>query len=176
MPPVSTDVAAIDERILTLRGQRVLLDSDLATLYGVSTKSLLQAVRRNRIRFPADFAFRVSNQELTRLRSQIVTSNGGGRGGRRYVPHAFTEQGVAMLSSVLRSRAAISVNIEIMRAFVRLRRAAVVSNKVIGLISELSKRVDTHDSAIKGIIETIRTLVADPAPRPKRRIGFVPID
>lgn len=176
MSPVSTDVAAIDERILTLRGQRVLLDSDLATLYGVPTGTLLQAVRRNPSRFPADFLFRLSNQEVTRLRSQIVISNVQRRGGRRYVPFAFTEQGVAMLSSILRSPAAISVNIEIMRAFVRLRRAAVVSEKVIGLISELSKRVDAHDSAIKGIIDTIRTLVADPPPRPKRRIGFVPID
>ena len=105
-------------RILTLRHQRVLLDADLAVLYGVATKVLLQAIRRNPERFPEDFMFQLNNQEFADLRSQIVTSN---RGGRRYLPYAFTEQGVAMLSSVLHSPRAIAINIEIMRAFAWLR-------------------------------------------------------
>src|SRR5262245_20835994 len=141
MPAASKAVSAIEERILTLRRQKVLLDADLASLYGVSTGALLQAIRRNRLRFPPDFAFQLSNQELANLKSQFVISSlQPPHGGRRHNPFAFTEQGVAMLSSVLRSATAIAVNIEIMRAFVRLRRAALVSEQVIGLIAELSKR------------------------------------
>jgi hypothetical protein len=131
--------SAIDVRIHSVRGTAVMLDSDLAALYQVSVKALLQAVRRNRKRFPADFMFPLSAQEVTRLRSQIVTSKPvEGRGGRRYQLHAFTEQGVAMLSSVLRSEAAVRVNIEIMRAFVRLRRAAIASEQVMALVEDLS--------------------------------------
>ena len=176
VPSVSLAAAAIEERVLTLRGQAVLLDSDLAALYCVSTKRLLEALRRNRRRFPSDFVFQLSNQELAILRSQIATSSlERAHGGRRFRPFAFTEQGVAMLSSVLRSPAAVRVNIEIMRVFVRLRRAALVSEQVVGLVTELAKRVDDHDAALKDIIETIRTLID--APRPSRRaIGFVPID
>ena len=174
--PQATGVATIEQRIRTLRGQAVLLDSDLALLYGVSTKALIQAVRRNRLRFPDDFMFVLTNQEVARLRSQIVTSKRPGRGGRRYAPHAFTEQGVAMLSSVLRSSAAVSVNIEIMRAFVRLRRASVVSEKLLSVVAELAQRVDAHDSAIKSLIESIRRLVEPAPPRRKRPIGFVPIE
>jgi hypothetical protein len=176
MSATSTAVAAIEERIVTLRGRKVLLDSDLAALYGVPTGRLLEAVRRNRARFPADFVFQLSNQEVKSLRTQIaISSLDRPHGGRRFRPYAFMEQGVAMLSSVLRSPAAIAVNIEIMRTFVRLRRAALVSEQVVGLIAELAKRVDDHDVAIKGIIETIRTLID--APKPSRRaIGFVPID
>lgn len=171
----ATDLAAIEARIQTLRGQPVLLDSDLAALYGVSTKALLQAIRRNRRRFPPDFVFVLSGQEVTRLRSQIVTSKRRGRGGRRYAPYAFTEQGVAMLSSVLRSSTAIAVNIEIMRAFVRLRRASVVSEKLMSVVTELAQRVDSHDAAIKSLVETIRRLVGEGPPRATRPIGFVPI-
>jgi len=173
----SSDVASIDERIHTIRGQKVLLDSDLASLYGVSTKVLLQAVRRNHDRFPDDFLFHLSDQELRNLRSQFVTSTSDSKhGGRRYRTYAFTEQGVAMLSSVLRSSAAIAVNIEIMRAFVRLRRASVVSEKIMGVVAELAQRVDVHDAAIKSLIESIRQLVEPPAPPRKRPIGFVPIE
>ena len=130
-----------------------MLDSDLAALYGVSTGVLLQAVRRNRKRFPADFIFPITAQEVARLRSQIVISKRAeGRGGRRYQVHAFTEQGVAMLSSVLRSETAVRVNIEIMRAFVRLRRAALVSGQVLALVEDLSKRVDVHDAVIADIV------------------------
>jgi hypothetical protein len=176
MKSEAPNLSRIEERIHTVRGQKALLDSDLANLYGVSTKVLLQAVRRNRRRFPSDFLFQLSFQEVRNLRSQIVTSSSGSEhGGRRYHVYRVCGASVAMLSSVLRSQAAIAVNIEITRAFVRLRRAALVSEQVLGLITELSKRVDDHDAAIKGVIEMIRTLID--APKSSRRaIGFVPID
>ncbi|MBV6416548.1 MAG: hypothetical protein CMLOHMNK_01142 [Steroidobacteraceae bacterium] len=169
----TVNLAAIDTRILTLRGASVLLDSDLAALYGVPTKALLQAVRRNVKRFPEDFAFQLTNHEVSILRSQIVTAKPGDpRGGRRPNPYAFTEQGVAMLSSVLRSPVAVRANIEIMRAFVRLRRAALVSRELMTLIEDLSKRVDTHDLAINDLVESIRQLIASPTKSRTRPIGF----
>jgi hypothetical protein len=129
-PPVIADV--VESRIVVIRGVKVLLDSALADLYGVPTKALLQAVRRNAARFPPDFVFKLSDQEVADLRSQIVTSSG--YGGRRYVPVAFTEQGVAMPSSVLRSPRAVLVNIEIMRAFVRMRQ-------MVGMVGDLAIRL-----------------------------------
>src|SRR6266571_5939854 len=127
----SLPLETITQRIVLLRGQKVLLDSDLAALYGVTTSSLVQAVKRNADRFPADFMLQLDGSEWSALKSQSVISNAG-RGGRRYAPYAFTEQGVAMLSSVLGSAQAIAVNIEIMRAFVRLREV-IVSNKELAL-------------------------------------------
>jgi hypothetical protein len=130
-------------------------------------------VRRNRKRFPADFMFQLTNQEVANLRSQFVISSlGGGYGGRRYRSYAFTEQGVAMLSSVLRSDTAVRVNIQIMRAFVRLRRAAIVSTKLMALVEDLSKRVDVHDAVITDIVESIRQMVEAPAKGGSRPIGF----
>ena len=165
--------SVIDAQIHMIRGASVMLDSDLASLYGVSAKALLQAVRRNRKRFPPDFMFQLTNQELTNLRSQIVTSSlARGYGGRRYRPWAFTEQGVAMLSSVLRSETAVRVNIEIMRAFVRLRRAAIVSAQVMALVEDLSKRVDVHDAVISDLVESIRQVVEGPGSGRARPIGF----
>jgi hypothetical protein len=150
-----------------------MLDSDLAALYGVATGVLLQAVRRNRKRFPADFMFPLTDQEFTNLRSQIVISSlSRTYGGRRYRPWVFTEQGVAMLSSVLRSDTAVRVNIQIMRAFVRLRRAAVASDKVMALVEDLSKRVDVHDAVITDIVESIRQMVEAPDRGRSRPIGF----
>jgi hypothetical protein len=173
MEPRAPEPIAIDSRIHLIRGLSVMLDSDLASLYGVSTKVLLQSVRRNRNRFPPDFMFPLSSQEVTRLRSQFVTSNiPEGRGGRRYQICAFTEQGVAMLSSVLRSDTAVRVNIEIMRAFVRLRRAAIFSDQVMSLVEDLSKRVDTHDAVISDIVESIRQIVDPPVSGRARPIGF----
>jgi hypothetical protein len=159
------------ERIATVRGHRVMLDSDLAKVYGVSTKALVQAVKRNPARFPPDFMFALMEQEDAALRSQIVTSNARpGRGGRRTAPYAFTEQGVAMLSSVLRSERAVQVNVEIMRAFVRLR-------EWIGHNRELARRIDAlesrYDRQFKVVFDAIRELMAPPPPVPKRRIGFV---
>ena len=149
----------------------MLLDADLAALYGVATKVLIQAVKRNLRRFPADFMFQLTEQEVRGSRSQFVTLNeSGGRGHNiKYRPHAFTEQGVAMLSSVLKSERAVQVNVEIMRAFVRLR----------GLVShnqELARRLDDlesrYDRQFKLVFDAIRELMTPP-PAPTRRIGFV---
>ncbi len=165
--------SVIDAQIYKIRGISVMLDSSLASLYGAPVKVLLQAVRRNRNRFPPDFMFQLTNQEVANLRSQIVTSSlAPGYGGRRYRPWAFTEQGVSMLSSVLRSETAVRVNIEIMRAFVRLRRAAIVSSQVMALVEDLSKRVDLHDAAITDIVESIRHLVEGTGSSRSRPIGF----
>lgn len=131
----------IAQAILVVRGQRAILDIDLAELYGVATKALLQAVRRNPDRFPDDFMFQLDKQEVANLRSQFVTSRWGGR---RYAPYAFTEQGVAMLSSVLRSERAVLVNIEIMRAFVRLRRILASNVELARKLNELEAKYDTQ--------------------------------
>jgi hypothetical protein len=171
---VSEDVTktAIDAQIHVIRGLSVILDFDLAGLYRVTPGALLQAVRRNRNRFPPDFIFQLTIQEFARLKSQSVISNAPGRGGRRHRNWAFTEQGVAMLSSVLRSDTAVRVNIEIMRAFVRLRRAAIVSEKVMALVEDLSKRVEVHDAVITDIVESIRQIVEGPGGSRARPIGF----
>lgn len=136
--------------------------------YGVKTKALIQALKRNRKRFPADFMFQLSREEAANLKSQSVISSSG-HGGRRSPPFAFTEQGVAMLSSVLRSERAIQVNIEIMRAFVILRRAAISHAELSARIDELEER---YDESLREIFETLRELLDPPAPRKKPRIGF----
>ncbi len=151
--------------ILTLRGLKVLLSSDLAALYDVETKVLMQAVKRNIERFPADFMFQLDEDEWANLRSQFVTSS---RGGTRYAPYAFTEQGVAMLSSVLRSERAIKVNIEIMRAFVRLRRLLSENAELATKLATLERR---YDQQFKTVFDAIRQLMA-PAESSKRPIGF----
>ncbi len=166
MKPPTVPAGRIERAILVLRGHKVLLDADLATLYEVPTKVLLQAVKRNLHRFPPDFMFRLNKQEVAILRSQFVTSSWGGR---RSVPYAFTEQGVAMLSSVLNSPRAIAVNIEIMRAFVRLR-LMLASNK------ELARRLDeleaNTDARFREVFAAMRQLMAPPEPI-KRPIGFI---
>jgi hypothetical protein len=165
--------ASIDARIVVVRGLSIILDVELAALYEVTPSALLQAVRRNRNRFPPDFLFQLSNQELANLKSQsVISSLAGAHGGRRHRNWAFTEQGIAMLSSVLRSNTAVRVNIEIMRAFVRLRRAAIVSVQVMALVEDLSKRVDVHDAVITDIVESIRQMVEGPGRRGSRPIGF----
>ncbi|HJT98003.1 MAG TPA: ORF6N domain-containing protein [Rhodanobacteraceae bacterium] len=165
----------IGTRILILRGQKVLLDSTLATMYGVTTKVLLQAVKRQADRFPPDFMFRLSESEFAGLRSQTVTSKQGS-GGRRHLPYVFTEQGVAMLSSVLRSARAVAVNIEIMRAFVRLRETIAGNRELREKIDALERRVDeklsAQDHVIVEIMNAIRALMAPPETK-KRAIGFV---
>ncbi len=168
----ATDVA---RSILFLRGHKVLLDEDLATLYGVETKVLIQAVKRNMARFPTDFIFQLTAPEWAALRSQIVTSKTPGRGGRRYPPYAFTEQGVAMLSSVLGSERAIAVNIEIMRAFVRMREMLAsnqeLSKRIDQLEARVGKKLATQDEAIAAILCAIRELM-NPLPAKRRGIGF----
>ena len=155
----------IAQRIVLLRGYKVLLGNDLAALYGVEHRALMQAVRRNAERFPADFMFQLDAEEWENLKSQFVISSWGGV---RTRPHAFTEQGVAMFSSVLRSSRAVQVNIEIMRAFVRLRQ-------VLSEHKELAARVDAlerkYDANFKAVFDAIRQLMTPPNP-PKRPIGF----
>lgn len=163
-------VESIAQSILLLRGQKVLLDADLAELYGVETKVLLQAVKRNRERFPEDFMFQLTADEFGNLRSQFVTSSWGGR---RYAPYVFTEQGVAMLSSVLKSPRAIAVNIEVMRAFVRLREMLSSNKELAAKLNELEHKLESHDQAIAGILNAIRELMKPPQPAKKQPIGFV---
>ncbi len=157
----------IEKAIYLIRGEKVMLDRDLALLYEVETKVLNRAVKRNLQRFPSDFMFQLTAEEADRLRRQIGTSNEG-RGGRRYLPYVFTEQGVAMLSSVLNSERAILVNIEIMRAFVKLRQL-LASN------AELSRRLDRleskYDKQFRVVFDAIRRLMATPA-RGRKEIGF----
>lgn len=158
----------IERSILLIRGHKVLLDVHLAALYGVTTKRLNEQVRRNRARFPEDFMFQLTADEIASLRSQFATSNKG-RGGRRYAPYAFTEQGVAMLSTVLNSERAIQVNIEIMRAFVRLRQ-------ILASNAELARKMDAlerkYDAQFKVVFDAIRQLMTPPEPS-KRKIGFL---
>lgn len=163
-------VAQIAHSIYFLRGQRVILDADPAALYEVPTGALNQAVRRNRARFPSDFMFRLTAPEEERLISQIVISNSG-RGGRRHRPYAFTEQGVAMLSSVLNSERAVKVNIAIMRAFVKLRETLETNRELARRFSQLEKRVGKHDDEIAAIINAIRQLML-PVKKSVREIGF----
>ena len=158
----------IERSILLIRGHKVMLDADLAELYGVETRALLQAVSRNQKRFPEDFMFQMSKEEYELLRSQIVISKKG-RGGRRYLPYVFTEQGVAMLSSVLRSERAVQVNIEIMRAFVRLRELVATHKDLARKLETLEKR---YDAQFKIVFDAIRELMAPPTPK-KRKIGFL---
>lgn len=163
---------ASHERILQLivwaRGQKVILDFDIAELYGVATKALIQAVKRNAGRFPLDFMFRLTKREVSNLRSQIVTSSSWG--GRRTLPYAFTEQGVAMLSSVLRSRRAVRVNVEIMRAFVQLRRMLSEHHELARKIDALEQR---YDEQFHVVFRAIRNLIKAPARQPKRHIGYL---
>jgi hypothetical protein len=172
--PAAAPVALIESRIYLIRGQKVLLDADLASLYQVETKVLNQAVRRNRERFPADFMFQLTRKEDEALRSQIVTSNETtGRGGRRYPPYAFTEQGIAMLSSVLSSKRAIEVNIAIMRTFVRLRQLLATHEELARRLEQLEWRQNEQGQQIQAVFETIQHLIEAPAEEPeKRRFGF----
>jgi hypothetical protein len=159
----------IGRAIFLLRGEKVILDADLATLYGVTTSNLNKAVSRNRDRFPEDFMFRLTAEEHRDLIFQSGISNR--RGGRRQLPYAFTEQGVAMPSSVLRSERAVKVNIAIMRAFVQLRSALESNRDLARKFSELEQRVGKHDDDIAAIIDAIRQLMAPPK-QPPRKIGF----
>ncbi|MBI4712237.1 MAG: ORF6N domain-containing protein [Planctomycetes bacterium] len=164
-------VEIIANKIVELRGKKVMLDKDLSGLYGVPTKVLLQAVKRNKKRFPDDFMFQLNNAEFQNLRSQIVTSSWGGR---RYLPFAFTEQGVAMLSSVLNSERAVLVNIQIMRAFVQLRGLIMTHKELVSRLDALERKYGEHDVKIKYIFEAMRQLLEPPAEPPKPRIGFHP--
>jgi len=169
-PAIAVTAERVGQFILVIRRQRILLDENLAALYGVETRSLLQAVKRNLERFPPDFMFELSAAEWAALRSQSVTSKSG-RGGRRYAPYAFTEQGVAMLSSVLNSDRAIAVNIEIMRSFVRIRTLLEADKSLARKFERLERKLASHDDAIVGILSAIRQLMYPPELK-RRGIGF----
>jgi len=160
----------VGSKILILRNQKVILDSDLAELYGVQVKHLNQQIRRNAHRFPHDFLFTLTKAEFESLRSQIVTSNPG-RGGRRYVPNAFTEHGAIMAATVLNSKRAIEMSVFVVRAFVQMRQALAVNQSVVSKLAELEARLDSHDDEIHNIVEAIQELIA-PLPANNRRIGF----
>jgi len=178
-------IERVEKLILLLRGEKVLIGQQLAELYGVPVKVLIQAVKRNRDRFPEDFMFQLSREEFDHLKSQFVTETAGEglrsqfvtlkRGQHpKYLPYAFTEQGVAMLSSVLRSDRAVQVNVAIMRAFVSLRRMLAGNDILARKLAGLERRLEGHDQAIKSLFDAIRELMAPPA-KPKREIGFYTI-
>ncbi len=169
--PMTDITQRVESRIVVLRGLKVLLSPDLAALYGVEPRVLVQAVKRNLDRFPPDFMFQLSDSEWENLKSQSVISSWGGA--RRANPYAFTEQGVGMLSSVLNSPRAVQVNIEIMRAFVRLREFMIGNAQLERKLQDLE---DRYDQQFKVVFDAIRELMNPPNPPPKRQIGFAPWD
>jgi hypothetical protein len=164
---IRISIQVIEGKIYLIRSVQVMLDSDLATLYGVTTKRLNEQVRRNRARFPSDFMFQLTSRETAGLRSQFVTSNS--RGGRRYRPLVFTEQGVAMLSSVLNSERAVQVNIAIMRTFAKLRKLLSTNKDLAAKLKQLEKK---YDSRFNVVFDAIRKLMEPQVIPPQRRIGF----
>jgi hypothetical protein len=160
----------IAQRIHLVRGHKVMLDADLASLYKVETRVLVQAVKRNTRRFPPDFMFQLTDQEWVVLRSQFVTSSG--RGGRRYAPYVFTEHGALMLSSVLSSETAADVGILVVRTFVQLREMLGTHKELAAKLEALERKVGSHDQAIAGLIDAIRQLMS-PQAQSKRPIGFI---
>jgi ORF6N domain len=159
-----------ESKIVFIRGVRVILDTDLAELYGVTAKRLNEQVKRNARRFPDDFVFQLSAEELANLRSQIVTSSAG-HGGRRYLPYAFSEHGAIMAASILNSERADEMSLFVVRAFIRMREALAANQQIIAKLSEIERRVEGHDSDIQDLIEAIRELM-EPPPANNRRIGF----
>ncbi len=164
---ISIEIVA--SKILEIRGKKVMLDVELAKLYGVSIKRLLEQVRRNKKRFPDDFAYQLTRQEVIILRSQFATSSWGGR---RYLSYVFTQEGVAMLSSVLNNERAIQVNVQIMRAFVKLKELLLTHKDLAIKIEELEKKYSNHDEKIQDIFEAIRQLLQTPPIKEKPPIGF----
>ena len=173
-PPIGAELAVpfqlIERRIYLLRGHKVILDSDLAELYEVTTGNLNLAVRRNPLRFPMDFVFQLTEEEFENLRLQTASSSSA-YGGRRYLPNAFTEQGVAMLSSVLRSERAILVNIAIIRAFLHIREYLSTHKDLAQQLEQLNRTQDDHAGHINAIWQAIDELITPP-PGPKKRIGY----
>ena len=165
-------IADIAGAMLTLRDQRVLLDADLAKLYGVATKRFNEQVRRNLDRVPSDFMFQLTEQEFDSLRSQFATSNIG-RGGRRYLPYAITEHGTIMAATILNSPRATEVSVYIVRAFVQLHNLVTTNQEIMRKLSELVRKVSSHDQAIAGLINALSKLMNPPSNHKKRPIGFV---
>jgi phage regulator Rha-like protein len=163
-------VGHIEQRILVIRGERVMLDADLAALYGVETKLLVRTVKRNIERFPRDFMFQLTSKEFENLRCQIGTSSRWG--GRRYRPYAFTEHGAIMAASVLNSERAVKVSVYVVRAFVKLREILGAHKQLSQKLAELEKRLEGHDEQIAALIEAIRELMTPPPAAERKRIGF----
>jgi phage regulator Rha-like protein len=171
MAPGSKSLAfPVESRILILRRHRVILDTDLAALYGVAVKRLNEQVKRNRERFPADFMFQLTQQEADSLKSQTATSNSN-RGGRRYLPYAFTEHGAIMAATVLNSDKAVEMSVFVVRAFVRLREMLSTNRELAAKLAELENRLESHDASIQNLIEAIKELMIPEEPN-RRRIGF----
>ncbi len=167
-------IGQIEGRIFVLRGKRVMLDSDLAALYGVTTSRLNEQVSRNPDRFPGDFSFSMEKHEVTNLMSQIATSSENQRrhGGRRKAPRVFTEHGAIMAASVLNTPRAVEVSVFVVRAFVKLRELSATHKELGQKLDELERKVSGHDQAIAGLINAIRELMTPPEPKKKRPIGF----
>jgi hypothetical protein len=163
-------IAQLESAIYLIRGQRVMFDSDLAAIYGVTTKRLNEQVRRNISRFPEDFAFQLTAEELTNLKSQIATSSF--HGGRRYRPWVFTEHGAIMLASVLNSDIAVQASVRVVRAFVRLREMVAANAQLASKLEELERRLDSHDEAIVDLFAALKQLLEPPEPPKRREIGF----
>jgi hypothetical protein len=178
---VNRQLNQIDSRIFNVRNQRVMLDSDLAAIYQVTTKRLNQQFTRNRKRFPVDFAFQLTAEEFRNLKSQIATSSSGlrlqfatsnRRGGRRYLPWVFTEHGAIMLASVLNSEVAIRASVRVLRAFVKLREMVAANAQLASKLEELERRLDSDDETIVDLFATLRRLLEPAEPTTKREIGF----
>ena len=192
MPPKKVELLnePLEQLIFTIRNQRVILDADLAKLYGVTTKVFNQAVKRNADRFPSDFAFQLTSAEVANLRSQIVTSSleatepqkedanwsqivTSSHGGRRYLPWAFTEHGALMAANILRSERAVEMSVFVVRAFVRLREQITANQTILKRLAEIDKTLLQHDSAVRDLYRKLLPLLQPPPPeKPKRRIGF----
>jgi ORF6N domain len=180
MPP-NRKIDNVERAIYLIRGQRIMLDSDLAAIYQVTTKRLNQQFTRNRKRFPVDFAFQLTAEEFTNLKSQIATSSSGlrlqfatsnRRGGRRYLPWVFTEHGAIMLASVLNSDIAVQASVRVVRAFVRLREMVAANAQLAVKLAELERRLDSHDEAIVDLFAALKRLLEPAEPKKKREIGF----
>ena len=161
----------IESRIYQLRGYKVMLDADLAEMYGVETRALKQAVRRNKIRFPEDFMFELTSEEWEALRSQIVISKKEGKGGSRYLPYAFTEHGVMQLATVLNTEQAVMVNIQIVRVYARMKELLIMHKDILLKLEQLEGKTDKHDKEIQLIFSYIKKLIEQPKERTER-IGF----
>lgn len=162
-------IEMIERKIYLIRGQKVILDADLAELYGVATKAFNQAIKRNGDRFPADFMFQLTDSEANAMRSQIVTAS---KRNVRFLPYAFTEHGVIMAASVLNSQRAVDVSVYVVRAFVRLRQLLAMNRGLAHKLAELDRKVATHDGAIRSLVTAIQQLMAEPEPK-KKKIGFI---
>jgi hypothetical protein len=168
-PLIPTDIP-----IREIRGQRVLLDSDLATIYGVSTSALNQAVKRNLQRFPADFMWQLTAEEFDSLRSQIVTLRPGRGQHRKFLPYAFTEHGALQAANILKSERAAAMSVYVIRAFVQMREQLMADAQILRRLAEMDRKLLEHDGALVGIWNRLKPLLTPPPPKPKPRIGFKP--